>query len=227
LPIGFVVAVITVLLDSGGRPSSAMALSAAAHVVAQAAFAVVLAATLTRWGWRAGAVCGVLAYLLVALGVAVVPAPLAVALAVPALIVASRIIPVPPPRAAALRHWSTTLMTCIACMIVVGGAVLSAQWAGHVVAGAVAAFPTTSTMLAAGSSARAGVPAAVSVLVGLVRSLPCYLTFCLVTALLMPSLGLGAVLIALLACLGVGSVMWRTVPVSPKPIALAPQPRVH
>jgi hypothetical protein len=68
---------------------------------------------------------------------------------------------------------------------------------------------------AAASTVRAGTPAAVSVLGGLVRSLPCYLIFCLVVALLAPSLGLLAVLLAVVACLGVGSVTWRTVPVAP------------
>lgn len=228
LPSGFAVADVAVLVDSGGQAASTMALSAAAHVVACVALVVVLAAALGRQRWIAGAVGGALAYLLVSLGVAVVPEPLAVVLAVPALVVASRVMPLPPPRAAAARHWSATLLTCLACAIVVGGSVLSAQWAGPVVAGAVAAFPTTSTMLAAASSVRAGrrAPAAVSVLVGLVRSLPCYLAFCLAIALLVPALGLFAVPLALLACVGIGWMTWRTVPLAPKAVASTTLPRV-
>ena len=224
LPVGFAVAVVAVLLDTGGRATSAMALSAAAPVVAQAVSAIVAAAPVVRRGRTASAVAGVLAYLLVTAGVAAVPEPVAVALAVPALIVAARLTPAPPPRAAESRHWSVTLMTCVACAVVVGGAVLSAQLAGPVIAGAVAAFPTTSTVLAMASSIRAGAPAAVSVLVGLVRSLPCYLTFCLVVALLAPAVALFAVPVALLACGGVGLLTWRTVPLVSRSTAPTPLP---
>ena len=217
LPCGFGIAVGAVLLASGGPAAGAMALSAAAHVVAQVGFAVVLAAALTRWGWLAGLVGGVGAYVVVALGVTVVPEALAVALAVPALIAAPRLIPAPPLRPAGERHWSSTALSCLACAVVVGASVLAAQWAGPVVAGAVGAFPTTSTMLAVASSRRVGRPGAVSVLVGLVRSLPSYLAFCLVVALFAPSVGLLGVPVALVVCLGVAALTWRTVPLAPRP----------
>jgi hypothetical protein len=164
----------------------------------------------------AAAAAGVLAYVVVALGVTFVPQPLAIAFAVPALVLAPRLIVAPPPRRAPARHWSATVTPCLASAVVVGGAVVTAQVAGPAVAGAIAAFPTTTMMmLAAALSVRAGSPVAIAVLVGLVRSLPCYLTFCLTVPLLMPAVGMFAVPLALLACLATGWVTWRNVPLAP------------
>jgi hypothetical protein len=214
LPIGFAVATVAVLLDAGGGATSAMALSAAAHVVAQVVFAVVVAAVLVRRGRVAAVGAGVLAYVVVALAVTFIPQLLAIAFAVPALILAPRLIVAPPPRVARARHWSVTVATCLGSAVVVGGAVVTAQIAGPSVAGAIAAFPTTTTMLAVALSLRAGSPVAISVLLGLVRSLPCYLTFCLTVPLLVPAVGVFAVPLALLACLAAGCVVWRTVPLA-------------
>jgi hypothetical protein len=53
-------------------------------------------------------------------------------------------------------------------------------------------------------------------LAGLIRSLPCYLTFCLVIALGAPLVGLPALALALLACLAAGHLTWRGVPRAPR-----------
>jgi hypothetical protein len=51
-------------------------------------------------------------------------------------------------------------------------------------------------------------------LTGLVRSLPCYLAFCLVVAFAAPSAGPAAVALGLLACVATARVTWRRVPVA-------------
>lgn len=51
---------------------------------------------------------------------------------------------------------------------------------------------------------------------GLVRSLPCYITFCLVVAAGARTVGLPAIALALLACLTAGRLTWRAVPLAPR-----------
>jgi hypothetical protein len=56
-----------------------------------------------------------------------------------------------------------------------------------------------------------------SALAGLVRSLPCYLVFCLVIVLATPTLGLAAIGLAVPACVAAGHATWRGVPVAEQP----------
>jgi hypothetical protein len=69
-----------------------------------------------------------------------------------------------------------------------------------------------STALAVTIATRRNAAAAASALLGLVRSLPCYLTFCLVFVLLAPALGLTAVALALVGCLAAAHLTWTRVP---------------
>ena len=215
LPVSFAIALIAVAVDAGDGPATTMALSAAAHVPAQIVFAVVFAALLTRRGLLLGGAAGTLAYVACSLILAGVPTMLAVVSAVPALALAPRLITPSRPRVSSSPHWATTLMTCLAGSIVVGTALLTIRYAGPVAAGAAAAFPTMSTTLAVAVVTRDGWLAGAHALVGLVRSLPCYLTFCLVVVLAAPSVGLPAIALALLACLAAGRVTWRSVPLAP------------
>ncbi|MBV9920479.1 MAG: hypothetical protein JOY78_06450, partial [Pseudonocardia sp.] len=88
LPVGFALAAVAVVRDAGGVAASAMALSAAAHVIGQVVLAVVVAAVLPRCGLLVATLAGTVAYLVCALGVGLVPDLLAVAVAVPALLIA-------------------------------------------------------------------------------------------------------------------------------------------
>jgi hypothetical protein len=214
LPIGFAIAVIAVTLDAGGRAASTMALSAATHVPAQVCFAVVFAAILARHGLLLGAASGAVAYLAASLLLATLATSLAVALAIPSLILAPRLITANRPKPASPRRWSATAMTCAAASVVVGLAVATSRLAGPETAGAVAAFPTVTTTLAVAVVARDGWRAGAHVCAGLARSLPCYLTFCLVIVAAEPRTGLLATGIALLACVIAGRVTWRFVPVA-------------
>lgn len=215
LPVSFAVVAAAVAIAAGDSTARTMALSAATHVPAQIVFAVVFAAVLTRRGVLLGAAAGALAYVACSLIVTDIPSMLAVALAVPALALAPGLMAVGRPRVSSPGHWTTTLTTCVASAIVVGSALLTISCVGPVAAGAVAAFPTLSATLAVVIVHRDGPSAGAHALGGLVRSLPCYLTFCLVVVLAAPSVGLPAIALALLACLATGHLTWRTVPLAP------------
>jgi hypothetical protein len=223
LPVSFAIAVVAVAVDAGDGSARTMALSAAAHVPAQVVFAVVFAALLTRRGLLLGGAAGALAYLACSVVLAGVPALLAVVAAVPALALAPRLITSSRPRVSASRQRATAVMTCVAGPLVVGTALLTIRYAGPVAAGAAAAFPTISTTLAVAVVMRDGRPAGAHALVGLVRSLPCYLTFCLVVVLAAPSVGLPAVALAVLACLAAARLTWRSVPLASAQCAV----RIH
>jgi hypothetical protein len=217
LPVGFSVAVLAVIADAGPRTAGAMAFSAAAHVPAQVAFGVVFAAVLVRRGLPAGLAAGVVAYVGASLVLATVPVALAVAVAAPALALAPRLMARGRPRAATPRPRSTTALTGAAAAGIVGAAVLTSRLAGPELAGAVTAFPTISTALALAVVAGDGAPAGAHSLTGLVRSLPCYLAFCLVIAAAAPSVGPAAVALGLLACAAAAGLTWRGVSVAPPP----------
>jgi hypothetical protein len=212
LPISFAVAVLAVTLDAGAHTASTMALSAATHAPAQAAFAVVFAAVLTRRGLLLGCAAGTLAYVACSVGLAHVPTVLILGLAVPVLALAPRLISHSGPRIGSPRRWSATVLTCAAAPLIVAAAVLTSRAAGPVAAGAVAAFPTMSTTLAIALVARDGALAGAHALSGLIRSLPCYLTFCLVVVLGAPAASPPALALAVMACLATGHLTWRRVP---------------
>jgi hypothetical protein len=220
LPIGFSVAVLAVSVDAGAGTAGVMAFSAAGHVPAQVAFGVVFAAVLVRRGLPAGLAAGVIAYVGVSLVLAGLPIVLGVAAAVPALALAPRLMARGRPRPATRRGASTTAMTGAAAAAIVGAAVLTSRLAGPELAGAVTAFPTISTAVALAVVSGDGAPAGAHSLTGLVRSLPCYLAFCLVIAAAAPAVGPAAVALGLLACAAAAGLTWRGVALAP-PAALA------
>jgi hypothetical protein len=219
LPVSLAIALAAVALDAGERTAAAMALSAATHVPAQVLFAAAFAAVLTRHGALLGGAAGTLAYVACAIALALLPDVAAIVAAVPLLAVAPRIMTASPPRVGSPGRWSSTAMTCAVASVFVGVAVLTTRLAGPVTAGAIAAFPSMSTTLAITVIARDGPAAGVHVLAGLLRSLPCYLTFCLVVVLAVPSVGLPAVALAILGCVAAGRITWRAVPLAPHVVA--------
>lgn len=213
LPIAFCLAVIAVSADAGMPSGTALALSASTHVAAQVAFGVVFAGVLVRRGLVLGVLAGAGAYGLGSVVVAHVPAAVALGAAVTALAIAPRLMPRGRPSPASGARWTTTALSGAAAAAIVAAAVLSSRLAGPEIAGAVAAFPTISTTIAVVLVRRDGRSAGAYALGGLVRSLPCYLSFCLVVVLAAPSIGLVAVPLALLAGLAAARVTWRSVPV--------------
>ncbi|MET0769761.1 MAG: hypothetical protein ABW081_07605, partial [Solirubrobacteraceae bacterium] len=75
---------------------------------------------------------------------------------------------------------------------------------------------TICTLVAALAAHHDGRRAGAHALAGLVRSLPCYLAFCLAAALALPAAGLAALAPAVLACVAAAGVTWRGVPTAPR-----------
>jgi hypothetical protein len=96
--------------------------------------------------------------------------------------------------------------------------VLTSRLAGPEIAGALAAFPTMSTTLTVAVVTVDGPVAGAHALAGLVRSLPCYLAFCVVIVLAAPALGPSAIALALLACVAAAYATWRGVPAARRPV---------
>jgi hypothetical protein len=221
LPVSFSIAVLAVTFDGGAGAARAMALSAAAHVPAQVAFGLVFALVLTRHGLLAGGAAAALAYVAGSIAVAGLPPALAVAVAVPALVLAPRLVGASRPRPGSPRGWPTTAVTCVVASVIVATAVITSRLAGPETAGAVAGFPSVSATLVVAVVRSDGAIAGAHALLGLLRSLPCYLTFCLVAVLTVPTIGVPAVALALVGCVAVGSLAWRHVPLAPVPFSPA------
>jgi hypothetical protein len=167
-----------------------------------------------RRGLIAGVAAGASAYVVCSVALADVPPVLAVTSAIPVLAFAPRLMPAGRPRPGSPRRWPTTALTCGAASLIVGAVVITSRLAGPEAAGAVAALPTASATLAVLVVTRDGSPAGAHALTGLVRSLPCYMTFCLVVALAAPSAGLAAIALGLVGCLAAARATWRGVPVA-------------
>jgi hypothetical protein len=211
LPAGLAVAVIAIGCDAGGAAARTMALGAATHVSARVAFALAFATVLSRRGLVQGLAAGTLAYAGVSLMLAEISHLVAVLAAIPALVLAPALMIRGRQPGGSAGGWRLMALTCALSTLLVAGTLLTSRLAGPAMAGAVAAFPalsgTLSTLTAAGAGARAGAAA----LAGLVRGLPCYLTFCALVVLLMPATGLPAVALALLGSLAAGHLTWRRI----------------
>jgi hypothetical protein len=218
LPVCLAVAEVAVMLDAGTRAAGAMALSAAMHVPAQVVFAVLFACVLRRWGVTAGAAAGGLGYVACSLGLSGLPGALIVPCAFPAVMLAPRAMAAGRPRAGSPRRPLEAALTCAVASVFVGAAVTVSRLAGPEMGGAVAAFPTMSTTLAVVVANRDGQLAGVHALTGLVRSLPCYLAFTLVIAVALPSFGVAAIALGVLACALIARPTRRRIPVVRQPV---------
>ena len=191
-----------------------MALSAAAHVGAQVAFAVSFACVLRRYGPLAGLLAGAATFGALSLVAGAIPAPLAAAAAVPALLIGPRLLAghhatVASPRR---RRRRDIAVACAATVALVGAVLFTARLAGPTAAGAIGAFPALSAALALLSKRQLGAQAAVRTLRGVIRGLPGYLAFCLVVSAVAAPLGTpAAVLVAFAACLATCGVTWQSV----------------
>lgn len=180
-------------------------------------FGIVFAAVLIRRGVALGTVAGALAYVGCSIVLAGMPDALVVVSAIPALVFAPRLMTGGRPRLGSPRRASTSVLTCASASVIVGATLVTSRLAGPQAAGAVLAFPTMSAMLAVTVVTRDGRLAGAHALTGLVRSLPCYLAFGLVVILAVPSIGLAAIALGLLACAAAARATWRGVPVVGQP----------
>ncbi|MBE2314652.1 hypothetical protein DVA67_001600 [Solirubrobacter sp. CPCC 204708] len=180
---------ITLIVVALGAEGPAVAESAAAHVVAQVAFAVAFARVIVRRGSLLGVAAAAVAFAAVSLLVALVPAWVAIACAVPALLAKIKV-------PGTSRFEGEPLDARVGAGVVtaiVGCALVVAEVSGPELAGIVAAFPTLSATFALLVARSRGVAAAASALGGLIVGLRGYLAFCVVVAVT------GSVVLGLLA----------------------------
>ena len=212
LPVSLPISVVTVAVDGGPRMADRLVWSVSGHVAAQVLFAAAFTAVLHRAGFFRGFLAGAAVYGGLSVVLPELPVHAAAALAVPVLFFAPRWVPAHGSPGGSSRHPAVTALTCLGASLVVAAGVFGCRAAGPAAGGALAAFPTVSALLALNIARRAGNSAGANALGGLVRSLPCYLAFSLCTALTLPAIGTPAIPLALVACLAIGRLTWRSLP---------------
>lgn len=215
MPTTLPIAILAVAVELGDPAGATMALSAAAHVGAQVAFAVTFAQVMLRRGVLCGVAAGAAAFACLSLLIGTIPAPVAAAAAIPALLVGPKLLAdrhaAARTRRSRRRHRDTAL-ACAGALLLVGAALVTARMAGPVAAGAIGAFPALSTALALVVGRETGARAAAATLQGVIRGLPCYLAFCLVVPVAAPLVGTpAAVVMAAAACVATCGLTWRSV----------------
>jgi hypothetical protein len=212
LPVSMPVGIATIAVESGPHVAAQLAWSAAGHVPAQVLFGAVFAGVLRRAGPIRGFAAGLAAYATASVLLIALPGGLAAPLALPAILLAARRVrPGGSSGSGTPARPGVTAITCGGAGLVVAVTVLGSRAAGPEVGGAFGACPTVSALLALSVVRRSGRAAGADVLAGLVRSLPCYVAFCVCAASTLPGLGLPAIPLALLGCVAVGGVTWRSV----------------
>jgi len=216
LPVALSIIVLAVGAELGRDAGATLAAAAAAHVVAQVAFALAFAAVITRRGGALGLLAGVASFALVSLLVEPLPPALAIAFAVPALLLTGARPPAlegPDPRPAVdqRRERGVVALGAGAALVMVATALGTAEVAGPAAAGAIGAFPALSTAFALVLVRTRGAQAAARALRGLVGGLRAYLVFCVTVAVAAPVLGVySAVPLALALCLATYAVIYSS-----------------
>lgn len=150
LPVAFTITVIGVGVDAGTGAAALLALSAAGHVAAQIGFAVCAVAAIRRRDLGQGLMAGTLGYAAMSVLLEGLPAVLAAAAAIPALLAGPRLVasrqPSSRPKVAQRRAGPELL--CLVAALIVGGVMVTSRLAGPSAAGAIAAFPVMSATLA-------------------------------------------------------------------------------
>jgi len=214
LPIAFGVASATIAVTRGHGDASLIALSAAGHVGPMVAFAIAFVWLTTRLGAVGGFVLAIFVY--VAASVAVIQVPEVSRIVIGVLAIAAGALSMSrQPRAIRIGEAATgtqRLLSMGSAALVVGFITVANQYSGPGLAGAIGAFPTMSATMALFIAHRSGVRNANSVMGGMVKSLPIYLTYCLAFALLVPRTTVwwavaGATALALVAAM----LMWKRV----------------
>ena len=209
LPIGFAVTLFVVARTAGAVTASRVASSAADHVSAQVAFGLIFGAVLKRCGLAAGGIAGVLGYVAASVALAWVPQYAAIVLGIVALATGSLLTPSQPRRARQPRKRSATVIVCLSAAFAVLAATLVSRAAGPVPGGAVAAFPTMNATLAVSVTVQGDRLDGANVAFGLIRSLPCFVTFALVVAVATAQLGLYSLPVAAIIALATAALAWR------------------
>jgi hypothetical protein len=186
LPIAFGVASAAIAVTQNHTDASLIALSAAGHVAPMVAYAVAFVRLTTRLGAVRGFLLATVVY--VAASVAVIPAPEIARIVIGVLaIVVAEFSMARQPRAIRTGESPTRMQRMLSlgsAALVVAFITVANHYSGPGLAGAIGAFPTMSTTIALFIAHSSGVRHANSAMGGMVTSLPVYLTYCLVFALL-------------------------------------------
>jgi uncharacterized membrane protein (GlpM family) len=178
------------------------------------AFAIAFVWLTTRLGAVGGFVLAIFVY--VAASVAVIQVPEVSRIVIGVLAIAAGALSMSrQPRAIRIGEAATgtqRLLSMGSAALVVGFITVANQYSGPGLAGAIGAFPTMSATMALFIAHRSGVRNANSVMGGMVKSLPIYLTYCLAFALLVPRTTVwwavaGATALAVIAAI----LMWKRV----------------
>jgi uncharacterized membrane protein (GlpM family) len=226
LPIAFAVAGVTMAVTVSRSEASLVALSAAGHAGPMIAYGISFVWATTRLGTLRGFALAVGVY--VAASVAILPIlePLRIGIGVVAIVIGNAFMS-RRPRATNTGQAATSqrILSLASAGLVVALITVANRYSGPDLAGALGAFPTMTTTIAVFLAYRCGIGNAGSVMSGMVKSLPIYLTFSLAFAFLIvrtttPSATAGATGLALLAAMltwreGTGL---RVLTVSPLPV---------
>jgi uncharacterized membrane protein (GlpM family) len=214
LPIAFAVAGATIAVTGSPSDASLVALSAVGHVGPMIAYAVVFVGATRRLGAVRGFAVGAVVYVAASTAVLPIPEPVRVGTGAICIVLGTAFMARQPRPTLAGQAATATqrILSLASAGLVVALITLADQHAGPDLAGTIGAFPTMSTTIALFIAHRAGVRNAGSVMSGLLRSLPVYVTYCLAFAfLIMRTETLWAVTGATCLALLAAMVTWRTV----------------
>jgi hypothetical protein len=217
MPTTIVAAMLVVGADLGRRAAATLAAGAAAHVAAQVAFAVVFAAVVRRRGGAAALLAATAVFAALSLVIAAVPTAVAIAAAMPALVLGPRLLPDDGAAGAVEGNGiGETAVRAAVATLAVAMAFAVARALGPATAGATTAYPALSVTFALLVLRTRGAGASARLLRGLCCGLPGYLGFCLTMALATPRIGVVvAIPFALATCLVVFGATWRAVRPAP------------
>jgi hypothetical protein len=221
VPLSISFAVLGVAADQGSAAGGQIAEAAAAHVPGQVAFAVAFVAVLSRARGRlavaAGLLGGTLGFVALSLLISLVPAPVAIAAALPALYYGRKALE--GEGETQTRAHSPVLVRAVVATAAVLAVLTTERLAGPGLGGAVAAYPALTATLAS----TAGVASVARLLHGMVQGLTGYLAFCVALAASAPALGIAsAALVAVTACACAFAATWGTVKSGTKMCASGP-----
>ena len=212
LPISFGVASAALAVTGRRADASLIAISAAGHLAAQIDYAIAFVWVSARRGVLQALAAGILVYAAASIVLLPTPYVVRIALGVGLWVIGIRFMVHQPPATKVANGQSTAkqILSLASAAFVVAFITIANHYVGPAVTGAIGAFPTMSTTIALFVARRSNVTNANSVMNGLVRSLPCYVTYCVTFAVvIMLAPVLIAVLVAGSLALFAARISWR------------------
>ncbi|MFM6974029.1 MAG: hypothetical protein ACKOXM_02655 [Agromyces sp.] len=208
LPISFAVATASIAITNGEVNAAAVAVSAVGHVGPMIAYGMVFVNAAPRWGMLRGFAISAASYALISFCIAGLHPFVNVGIGILALAIGNwyqsrrPAAPLPSRAATRLQRW----LSLLSAGAVVAILTVTNQYFGAALAGALGAFPVMSTTIAFAAAPREGAAHAVTVMAGVARSLPIYLTYGVVFAVAVTLASLPwAVVLAVVSALGIAA----------------------